>query len=461
MTSKVKVVVLGLGFVGAAMSIAIASSKTKKGTHNFDVVGVDLPTEEGKKRIQAINNGTFPFKTSDKKLLSYLKKCYEAGNLKASSSDKYIKNADVIVIDINLDARKIKSSNQKNFSSFHVDINTFKKSMTRIALISKSTALILIETTVPPGTSEKIILPIFQKTFKKRGISSEPCIAHSYERVMPGSNYLDSIINFPRVYAGTSVESEMRCFSFLSKVISSPKTNLKKLHSTNASEMSKVLENSYRAMNIAFIDEWSKFADDAEVNLYEVLDAIKERPTHNNIMSPGLGVGGYCLTKDPLLASWSSQHLFNSNKLSLSEKAVKVNDLMPSYTHSLIKASLPKNSKILICGLSYISGVGDDRYTPVELLYKLLLADGYIIEIIDPHLYSWSYNNMLIHTSPKLEGYDGIIIGTAHQEYRSNKFFSLIENLSPKIILDCWNIFKDQDLNSSSKIITLGNGLRS
>ena len=459
MTSKVAV--LGLGFVGSAMSVAIASSKLKNGSHPFDVVGIDLPTKEGKKRIQAINTGNFPFKTNDKKLLSYLKKCHEVGNLKASSSDKHIKDADVIVIDINLDAKKIKPSNKKNFTSFNVKINTFKKSMSRIAQICKSTALILIETTVPPGTSEKIVMPIFQQAFKKRSIISEPCIAHSYERVMPGPNYLNSIINFPRVYAGTNAESEMRCFSFLSKVISNPKVNLKKLHSTNASEMSKVLENSYRAMNIAFIDEWSKFADDAMVNLYEVLDVIKDRPTHNNIMSPGLGVGGYCLTKDPLLASWSSQNLFHSNKLSLSENAVKVNDLMPSYTHSLVKGSLPKKSNILICGLSYISGVGDDRYTPVELLYKLLLADDHIIEIIDPHLDSWSYNNMPIKVSPKHEVYDGIIIGTAHQEYKSNKFFNIIKNLSPRIIVDCWNILKDQDLECSSQIITPGDGLRS
>ena len=381
MTSKVAV--LGLGFVGSAMSVAIASSKNNKGERNFDVVGIDLPTNEGKKRIKAINNGNFPFKTNDKKLISYLNKCYEAGNLIASSSDRHIKNADIIVVDINLDASKIKNSNQKIFSSFDVDMSPFKKSMNRIASICKPTALILIETTVPPGTSEKIILPIFQKYFKKRNIEIEPCIAHSYERVMPGPNYLDSIINFPRVYSGTSIDSERKCFEFLSKVISKPNKNLKKLHSTSASEMSKVLENSYRAMNIAFIDEWSKFADNSKVNIYEVLEVIRDRPTHSNIMSPGLGVGGYCLTKDPLLASWSSQQLFNADKLRLSEKAVKVNDLMPTYTFSLVKKNFPKKSKILICGLSYISGVGDDRYTPVELLYELLLADGFDIEIID------------------------------------------------------------------------------
>ena len=82
-----------------------------------------------------------------------------------------------------------------------------------------------------------------------------------------------------------------------------------RLSSTNSTEMAKVLENSYRAMNISFITEWSRFAEESGVNLYEVIGAIRMRPTHTNIMFPGIGVGGYCLTKDPLLASWSKKYI--------------------------------------------------------------------------------------------------------------------------------------------------------
>jgi len=456
-----KVVVLGLGFVGSAMSVAIASSKNTKSVPNFDVVGIDLPNSQGRKRIKAINEGKFPFSTQDQKLVNYLNTCHDQGNLRASSSKSHLKDADYIVIDINLDARKKKLKNQKVFSSFEVEMKQFKNSIKEIASVCKPSALILIETTVPPGTTENIVLPIFKRIFKKRKILSTPCIAHSYERVMPGPNYLDSIINFPRVYSGIDTKSEDKCLSFLSKIISNPKKNLLKLHSTNASEMSKVLENSYRAMNIAFIDEWSKFADISNVNLYEILDAIKTRPTHNNIMSPGLGVGGYCLTKDPLLASWSSKNIFNSSPLPTSESAVKINDMMPSYTHNLIQQNLPNSSNILICGLSYISGVGDDRYTPVGLLYDLLIKDNHYVEIVDPYLTSWSIKNKKIRKYPKLKSYDAVIISTSHAEYQTKEFVKTLKGLSPQLLVDCWNIYKNQDMENYFKILTPGNGLRS
>ena len=128
--------------------------------------------------------------------------------------------------------------------------------------------------------------------------------------------------------------------------------------------MAKVLENSYRAMNIAFIVEWSRFAEEAGVNFYEIIDAIRMRPTHKNIMYPGIGVGGYCLTKDPLLASWSRKNLFNgSGNLEQSEMGVRINDNMPSYAFDFMKRAFKINSlnkkNILLLGVSYRSDVGD------------------------------------------------------------------------------------------------------
>jgi UDP-N-acetyl-D-mannosaminuronate dehydrogenase len=107
----------------------------------------------------------------------------------------------------------------------------------------------------------------------------------------------------------------------LRTVIRTDEYPLTKLGNTNATEMAKVLENSFRAMNIAFMVEWSRFAEEAGVDIYEVVKAIRMRPTHQNLMLPGLGVGGYCLTKDPLLASWARMNLFESDeKLGQSEK---------------------------------------------------------------------------------------------------------------------------------------------
>ncbi len=192
--------------------------------------------------------------------------------------------------------------------------------------------MVLVETTVPPGTSQKIVKPLLEENLQKRGLPTDKLkVGHSYERVMPGPKYIDSIQNFYRVFAGIDEKSTAATETFLRTVIRTDEYPLTQLGNTNATEMAKVLENSFRAMNIAFMVEWSRFAEEAGVDIYEVVNAIRMRPTHKNIMLPGLGVGGYCLTKDPLLASWARMNLFGSEeRLLQSEKGVHINDKMPN-----------------------------------------------------------------------------------------------------------------------------------
>ena len=170
---------------------------------------------------------------------------------------------------------------------------------------------------------------------------------------MPGPEYINSIKNFYRVYSGIDENSATETEKFLKTIISTKEYPLTKLVNTNATEMAKVLENSYRAMNIAFAVEWSRYAEEAGVNLYEIVNAIRMRPTHSNLMYPGIGVGGYCLTKDPLLASWAKINHFNSNdSLEQSEKGVRINDKMPHYAFDFMKKAFALesiiNKKILL-----------------------------------------------------------------------------------------------------------------
>ena len=126
------------------------------------------------------------------------------------------------------------------------------------------------------------------------------------------------------------------------------------------------------------------------VNLYEVVDAIRLRPTHSNLMFPGIGVGGYCLTKDALLASWSRQNLFKKDnpKLVQSENAININDQMPRYAFEFLQKNFSslKNKKILFLGVSYRGDVGDTRSSPVKLLYDLLLKENANIFCHDPYV---------------------------------------------------------------------------
>ena len=299
---------------------------------NYAVIGVEVSTKRGKKITNELNNGIFPLVAEDPKIDQLFEKSIEKENFFATTETDAYKVADIIIIDINLDVEK-ENLTSGALIDYNVDLSSFKKAIVSIGENCKEDALILVETTVPPGSCMKVVKPIIHDCLRKRNLPLDKIkIGHSYERVMPGPSYIDSIQNFYRVYSGIDEKSADAVESFLHTIIRTDEYPLTRLGNTNATEMAKVLENSYRAMNIAFMVEWSRFAEEAKVNLYEIVDAIRLRPTHANLMYPGIGVGGYCLTKDALLASWARQNLIGKNEpLSQSEIAININDQMPRF----------------------------------------------------------------------------------------------------------------------------------
>ena len=455
---KKVVVVQGLGFVGAVMSIVIANSDNNE----YAVIGVDLPSKQSV--IDALNKGEFPIHSTDAKVHQYYKAARKRNNFFATSDSYAYSKADIVIVDINLDVAK-DSGPDKELKEYTVSLEGFKKALGTVAEKCKPEVLVLIETTVPPGTSEKVVLPIFQTEFNKRDLPHNFKIGHSYERVMPGPGYVDSIKNFYRVYSGINEESADAVEEFLKTVISTDEFPLTRLGNTNATEMSKVLENSYRAMNIAFIQEWTEYAESAGVNLYEVVNAIRMRPTHKNIMRPGLGVGGYCLTKDPLLASWSSQELFGSVPLGESEKAVSINDRMPLHTFRSINRffnSGLEKKRILILGVSYLQNVGDTRYTPVELLYDKLTEAGADVVLHDPFVPYWPEKDVSVKGDEVFESdYDAVIIGTPHDYYISQgKLESFLAKSENMVVFDSHGAVSDEirKKNSNHKFKIIGRG---
>ncbi|HET6996123.1 MAG TPA: hypothetical protein VFI06_14120, partial [Chitinophagaceae bacterium] len=318
---KKLVVVQGLGFVGSVMSLVVANALTEE----YAVIGIDLPTPFSYWKIQSINEGAFPVIADDPKIEQFYQKARQKKNLYATCDPYAYSKADIVIVDINLDVKK-QSNNNGHLEDYTVDLSPFKKAITAVGTFCKPDVLVLVETTVPPGTSQKVVRPILEQCLQERGLAIDKLkVGHSYERVMPGPKYVDSIQNFYRVYSGTDEASADATEKFLRTVISTDEYPLTRLGNTQATEMAKVLENSYRAMNIAFMVEWSRFAEEAGVNIYEVVNAIRMRPTHKNLMLPGLGVGGYCLTKDPLLASWARMNLFGSEEpLEQSETGVHI-----------------------------------------------------------------------------------------------------------------------------------------
>ena len=459
---KKVVVVQGLGFVGAVMSIVCANALTE----DYAVIGVDLANAANYWKIKSINDGQFPIVASDPKIETYYQQSRQKQNFLATYDAYAYSKADVIIVDINLDVAK--DSNEMNdLAGYAVDLSPFKKAMQAIGAHCSEEVLILVETTVPPGTCQKVVKPIIDQSLSSRGLSTEKYkLGHSYERVMPGPNYVDSIQNFYRVYAGINEESAVATEKFLRTIISTEKYPLTRLGNTNATEMAKVLENSFRAMNIAFMVEWTRFAEEAGVNLYEVVKAIRMRPTHKNIMLPGIGVGGYCLTKDPLLASWSKQNLFEGADLTQSEKGVTINDKMPVYAFEYLRKNVQdlKNKKVLLLGVSYRQDVGDTRYTPVEIFYNCLERAEAEILLHDPHVPYWEEKKLKVaqdHQQFLSQQPDLVVISTGHSEYKSEGFIKELLEMDKTFIYDTIGIYTDAQLETlltKHQVKVLGRG---
>ena len=396
-------------------------------------------------------------------------KILQKKNFLATYDNSAYSYASVIIVDINLDVEK-KSDNKGNLNSFNVDLNPFKNAIRTIGKNCKEDVLILVETTVPPGTCMKVVKPIIEEELIKRQLSVDKIkIGHSYERVMPGPNYIDSIKNFYRVYSGVDENSAIETEKFLKTIISTKEYPLTRLVNTNATELSKVLENSYRAMNIAFAVEWSRFAEESGVNLYEVVNAIRMRPTHSNLMYPGIGVGGYCLTKDPLLASWSKINHFSSiDGLAQSETGVKINDKMPHYAFDFMIKAFDLHSlsdkKILLLGVSYRSDVGDTRYSPVEPFYLNCINHNAMVDMHDPYVKYWEEINIEISQDldEKLDMiWDIIVFSAAHSQYKNSNVINKICTMSNVKILDTMGILEQKDIvemNKNNKVKVLGRG---
>jgi nucleotide sugar dehydrogenase len=447
------VAIQGLGFVGSAMLTAVANAQGNDGLPLYAVIGVDLPKPQTYWKVGMINEGRLPIESVDRGLTRAFNKAFKAGNIIATTEKYAYANADIIIVDINLDVIKYPQGDIKKSDVIFTD---FISAIREIAMHMKPDCLVIVESTVPVGTCEKVLFPLFREEFKKRGYKDfKVNLGHSYERVMPGRNYLKSITSYYRVFSGIDEKSKKKTRKFLETIIDTRNYRLTELHSTTASEMGKILENSFRATNIAFIQEWTEFAELAGVNLYDVIAGIRKRDTHRNIMLPGFGVGGFCLPKDPLLGDWSARRLFGSSRhLDLSVSAVKINDKMPLHSFSILKHHLKTMHKkrILLMGISYLNDVADTRFSPSEIFYKECKKNGANVILHDPIVRYWNELCLKIPKSIKSvrnKKVDAIVMALNHRDYFKMNAREFLQLLKPGgLILDCNNVISDKKAKS-------------
>ncbi|HOK39615.1 MAG TPA: nucleotide sugar dehydrogenase [bacterium] len=393
--NKEIVVVVGLGFVGAVMAAIVADTENEKKEPTKFVIGMQRPSKRSYWKIPLLNQGISPVKAEDPEVDEIISRCVlKKKTLIATYTYDALEFADVVVVDVQCDYLKNALGNVLNGE---VDMAALENAIAIIAEKIPANALVLIETTVAPGTTEQIAYPIMKKIFERRGISSEPLLAHSYERVMPGRNYVASIRDFWRVCSGINEEAKDKVVKFLNEVLNTKDYPLTVLDKPIESETAKIVENSYRATILAFLDEWSLFAERNGVDLKKVIDAIKMRPTHSNIIFPGPGIGGYCLPKDGGLGVWAYKHIlgWNDDIFKITPVAIDINDTRGLHVAELVRDALRNMGKliaaaeVLVLGASYREDVGDTRYSGVEIVVRKLTEMGADIKVFDPYLEHW------------------------------------------------------------------------
>jgi UDP-N-acetyl-D-glucosamine dehydrogenase len=389
------VVVMGIGFVGAVMAAVIADSTDASGKSGKFVIGMQRPSVRSYWKIPLMNRGITPVKSEDPEVPSIISRCVlEKKTLTISFTYQALSLADVVVVDVQCDYIK---ESLDDVATGYVQLEDLEKSLEIIGDKVPSKAMILIETTVPPGTTEQVAYPLIKRAFQKRGITEEPLLAHSYERVMPGANYVASVRNFWRVCSGINEEARARVVKFLNEVIDTKNYPLTVLDRPIESETAKIVENSYRATILAFMNEWSVFSERNGVDLVKVLNAIKVRPTHSNIIFPGPGIGGYCLPKDGGLAVWAYKHLlgFQDDLFKITPLAININDTRSLHVSELARDALRNMgryiaaSKVTLLGASYREDVGDTRYSGSEIIVRRLVEMGADVCVYDPYVDHW------------------------------------------------------------------------
>ncbi|MGA1796760.1 MAG: nucleotide sugar dehydrogenase, partial [bacterium] len=389
------VVVMGVGFVGAVMAAIVADTVNEKGEPSKFVIGMQRPSARSYWKIPLINRGVSPVKAEDPEVAPMIHRCVKKKQtFTATFTYDALNLADVVIVDVQCDFVKEALGDVRQGET---DMAALEQSLEIIAEHIPAKALVIIETTVAPGTTEQIAYPIMKKVFRQRGITTDPLLAHSYERVMPGRDYVKSIRDFWRVCSGINEEAKQHVVRFLNEVLNTREYPLTVMDRPIESETAKIVENSYRATILAFMNEWSLFAERNGVDLVKVIKAIKVRPTHSNMIFPGPGIGGYCLPKDGGLGLWAYRHIlgWEDSIFSFTPAAIDVNDTRALHVGQITRDALRNMDRpiaaaeILVLGASYREDVGDTRYSGSEVMVRRLTEMGAEIRVHDPYVDHW------------------------------------------------------------------------
>ena len=403
-----KLVVVGQGYVGLPIAMRAVAV-------GFDVVGLDIDLV----RVKALQEGrSFVEDVSDRDVGDAL-----ATNRYAATSEVLaLEGFDYVIITVPTPLKETVP-----------DLSFIEDSAAAIGPHVSKGSTIVLESTTYPGTTEQLLVPVLEE-FSGLKAGVDFFVGYSPERIDPG-NKTYTFVNTPKVLAGINDESTAKIKSLYERLVDT----VVPVGTPKEAELTKLLENTFRHVNIALVNELAVFSHALGINIWEAIDAASTKPFGFMRFTPGPGVGGHCLPVDPSYLSWQVRRTLGQN-FRFVELANDVNDHMPDYVVQRVMAGLNEERKalngsvVLAIGLSYKKNTGDPRESPAMRVAELLASNGAIVRAVDPFVESHllpDYLTLVDLSTESVGAADAIVILTDHDDLD----YELIET-APGFVLD-------------------------
>ncbi len=388
--------IIGLGYVGLSYAVAFAAV-------GCTVVGCDVLAG----RVATINRDESPL--PDILPDAAVRALVEAGRLTATTEDAPLAACDALIIAVPTPVN----------ATYDPDLSMVRDATARIRRILRAGQLIVLECTTYPGTTEEIIVPMVAEA--GFAVGTEVFVAYSPERIDPGNTNSQgwTLANTPKVVGGCTPQCTARAVALYRLMTET----VIPVSSPRVAEMEKLVENVFRVVNIALVDELALLCDRMGLDIWEVLDAAATKPYGYMKFVPGPGLGGHCIPVDPLYLTWKAKAFDFPTRFI--ELAVEIDRKMPYHVRDLVGRALNGRKKsingstVLLLGVAYKPNVADTRETPAAALWKLLEADGATVIYHDPHVPAFRVHGGPEHhsvslTDVALRGADCVVIVTDH-----------------------------------------------
>ncbi|SDB82899.1 UDP-N-acetyl-D-glucosamine dehydrogenase [Shouchella lonarensis] len=351
-----RIAVVGLGYVGLPLAISLSE-------HHDQVLGIDIDTNKIKKLSESIS---YLSDVSNEAITSL-----KGRGFTATSSFKRVKEVDTIILCVPTPLIMDQSP----------DLSYVQTAMKSLLPYIKKGTLIVLESSTFPGTTEEVLIPLCEQ--ENLIVGEDVYIAYSPERINPGdSSYLFKTI--PKVISGVTPQ----CLEEITQLYTPVFDQLVPVSSPRVAEMTKLLENTQRFINISFINEMARICHDLDIDVWEVLDAAKTKPYGYSHYEPGPGIGGHCIPVDPLYLKWKANQ--SNIQTDFIDLAKRINDAQPYYIASRVQSLLhninQKDASVLLVGISYKKDVNDLRQSIVPLIARQLRLKGMSVSFHDPYI---------------------------------------------------------------------------